>query len=329
MLLHLRTFLVSAALLASGLNATADTLTVYTYDSFTGEYGPGPQLEPLFEKHCRCDLVFEALEDGVSILNRLKIEADQTQADVVLGLDQMLMPEARQLGLLRAHGVPLTGLDKTLNWTDEQFLPFDHGYFAFIYNTETVKTPATSLDALVNSASRVIYQDPRTSTPGQGLMTWMETVYGAGAEAAWSQLASHTVTVTKGWWDAYSLFLKGEADYVLSYTTSPAYHAVVENDHRYRAAVFSEGHVNQIEVAGITATSKHPELARHFLAFLISPEAQAIIPVTNWMLPVIPDAKLPDAFAALPSHPILPVNIEQAAPQRAQWIRRWRNAVSH
>ena len=79
MLLHLRTFLVSAALLASGLNATADTLTVYTYDSFTGEYGPGPQLEPLFEKHCRCDLVFEALEDGVSILNRLKIEADQTQ----------------------------------------------------------------------------------------------------------------------------------------------------------------------------------------------------------------------------------------------------------
>ena len=38
------------------------------------------------------------------------------------------------------------------------------------------------------------------------------------------------MTVTKGWSEAYGLFLEGEADMVLSYTTSPAYHLIAEED---------------------------------------------------------------------------------------------------
>jgi thiamine transport system substrate-binding protein len=38
------------------------------------------------------------------------------------------------------------------------------------------------------------------------------------------------VTVTPGWSEAYGLFLEGEADMVLSYTTSPAYHLIAEDD---------------------------------------------------------------------------------------------------
>ncbi|WP_411024879.1 thiamine ABC transporter substrate-binding protein, partial [Salmonella sp. s57610] len=89
---------------------------------------------------------------------------------------------------------------------------------------------------------KVIYQDPRTSTPGQGLMLWMKSVYGDDVTGAWQQLAKKTVTVTKGWSEAYSMFLKGESDMVLSYTTSPAYHLIAENDAQYAAAGFSEGH---------------------------------------------------------------------------------------
>lgn len=74
----------------------------------------------------------------------------------------------------------------------------------------------------------MIYEDPRTSTPGLGLLLWMQKVYGDKAPAAWQQLAKKTVTVTKGWSEAYGLFLKGEGDLVLSYTTSPAYHLIEE-----------------------------------------------------------------------------------------------------
>ena len=33
-------------------------LTIYTYDSFTSDWGPGPAVETEFEKICECDLQF-------------------------------------------------------------------------------------------------------------------------------------------------------------------------------------------------------------------------------------------------------------------------------
>ncbi len=79
-----------------------------------------------------------------------------------------------------------------------------------------------------------------------------------------AKLAAKTVTVTKGWSEAYGLFLKGESDLVLSYTTSPAYHIIEEKKDNYAAANFSEGHYLQVEVAARTVASKQPELAEKF-----------------------------------------------------------------
>ncbi len=56
----------------------------------------------------------------------------------------------------------------------------------------------------------------------------MQKVYGDKAPEAWRALSAKTVTVTKGWSEAYGLFLKGESNLVLSYTTSPAYHIIAE-----------------------------------------------------------------------------------------------------
>ena len=41
-------------------------LTVYTYDSFSADWGPGPAVKKAFEAECGCELKFVALEDGVS-----------------------------------------------------------------------------------------------------------------------------------------------------------------------------------------------------------------------------------------------------------------------
>lgn len=61
-------------------------LTVYTYDSFSADWGPGPVVKKAFEADCNCELKFVALEDGVSLLNRLRMEGKNSKADVVLGL---------------------------------------------------------------------------------------------------------------------------------------------------------------------------------------------------------------------------------------------------
>ncbi len=310
------------------LSVQAADLTVYTYDSFVSEWGPGPQLEKAFEARCGCDLAFVAVEDGVSILNRLRIEKTRTKADVLLGIDDALIDVARQEGLVQPHNLPLDGLKADLNWHDGDFIPFDYGYFSFIYNSDKIQTPATSLKALIDSDASVIYQDPRTSTPGQGLMLWVKSVYGDQAAQAWERLAPHTLTVTKGWWEAYSLFLKGDADYVLSYNTSPAYHVVAEGKHQYRAAQFSEGHIAQVEVGAITRSSKNVALAQQFLSFMVSAEAQKIIPTSNWMLPVIDGVELPPVFDQLITPARIGFTSGEVAENRKAWIREWRSAAS-
>ncbi|MDO6575283.1 hypothetical protein Q4528_14295, partial [Staphylococcus pasteuri_A] len=67
--------------------------------------------------------------------------------------------------------------------------------------------------------------------------------------------------------------------------------------------------MSQVEVAAISATSQQVELAQQFLSFLVSAPAQKIIATTNWMLPVNPDAELPEAFSTLVQPK--PLSIEQ------------------
>ena len=147
----------------------------------------------------------------------------------------------------------------------------------------------------------------------------MRGVYGDKAGEAWKKLAPKIVTVTQGWSEAYGLFLKGEADMVLSYTTSPAYHIAVEKDQNKKAAIFPEGHDMQIEVAGMTKSTDDPELARAFLKFMISEPFQSAIPEGNWMYP----AKLSGVRPA----GILP---GLAKPEKSLYAsrRRWRRTAA-
>lgn len=309
--------------------ATADTLIVYTYDSFASDWGPGPKIKKAFEQHCDCQLKFVSLDDGVSILNRLRLEGKRSKADVVLGLDNNLFAEAKQTGLLAPHSVDTSKVHLPNGWNDQTFVPFDYGYFAFVYNKQTLKNPPSSLKALIenNSDIKVIYQDPRTSTPGQGLLLWIKSIYGDKASVAWQQLAKKTVTVTKGWSEAYNMFLKGEADMVLSYTTSPAYHIIAENNDQYVAADFAEGHYQQVEVAAKVKTTHNPELADKFLSFILSDDFQSVIATGNWMYPVT-DVALPVEYKQLtiPSKS-LSFTAKQVQENRKVWIREWQSAL--
>jgi thiamine transport system substrate-binding protein len=328
-----RTILALAMLLA--LSATADakeTLTIYTYDSFTADWGPGRAIAANFEKTCDCKIAWVSLPDGVAMLNRLKLEGKNSKADVVLGLDTNLTDEARALGIFAAHGVDASHSQVPGGWNDPDFLPYDYGHFAVVYDTEKIKTPPASLDELVHGGGtdKIVLEDPRTSTPGLGFLLWMKAVYGVKAAEAWKALKPRILTTTPGWTEAYGLFTKGEAPMVFSYVTSPAYHIEVDKTERYQAAAFSEGHYLQIEVAGAIAASPELPLAKTFLAFMLTPAFQNEIPATNWMLPAgQTDKPLPAAFGRLvkPTKTLLFTPAEVNSNRR-QWIDEWLNAVN-
>lgn len=304
-------------------------LTVYTYDSFVSDWGPGPAVEEAFEATCGCDLRFVAAGDGAALLSRIRLEGERSGADVVLGLDTSLMAAASETGLFAPHGIPAPDLDLPVEWSDETFLPYDWGYFAFVHEAGMDPVP-TDFRSLAESGASIVIQDPRSSTPGLGLLLWVKTAYGDAAPEIWRALADNIVTVTPGWSEAYGLFLEGEADMVLSYTTSPAYHLIAEGDASKAAAVFSEGHYMQIEVAARLAASDQPELAGAFLRFILSDDFQSVIPTTNWMYPArIPADGLPAGFETLvePEKALI-LEPDRAAGVRDAAIGEWLDALS-
>ncbi|SFH44220.1 thiamine transport system substrate-binding protein [Palleronia marisminoris] len=323
-------FAIPALLLAASPVLAQETpvLDVYTYDSFVSEWGPGPAIEEAFEATCSCDLQFTAAGDGAALLSRLRLEGARTDADVVVGLDTNLMAEARETSLFAPSGVEGVDWDLPIEWDSEIFVPFDWGYFAFVHR-KGFDAPSNFRE-LGESDVSIIIQDPRSSTPGLGLLLWVKAAYGDEAPAIWESLSDNIVTVTPGWSEAYNLFLEGEAEMVLSYTTSPAYHLIGEGDDGFAAAPFEEGHYLQIEVAGAVEGSNQIELARDFLSFLATDAAQSVLPTTNWMYPAkTPEGGLPDGFDALirPANALL-TPIDETPETIDAALDEWRAALS-
>jgi thiamine transport system substrate-binding protein len=299
---------LALAVLVAGMSGTAHaqdipTLTVYTYDGFAAEWGPGPLLKEGFEASCGCTLEWVAADSSIDTLRRVQLEGETTEADVIVGLDTAIAGEARATGLFADHGLDLSGLDLPEAWDDAQFVPFDYSHFAFMHDTDTMPVPPKSFEELIALPDdiKIAIQDPRSATPGLGLLLWIKAAYGDRAPEIWAGLKPHILTITREWSESYSLFLEGEADMVLSYTTSPAYHIFDEGDRTIKAALFEEGHFPQIEVAGILKSSDQQALASEFLAYLASPEGQAVIPTSNWMFPVVDlGDQLDPSFADLP-----------------------------
>jgi thiamine transport system substrate-binding protein len=315
--------------LASMAYADVPVLKVLTYDSFTSEWGPGPAIEKGFEASCTCDLQWTTAGDGAAILARIKLEGAGSDLDVVLGLDTALTENASKTNLFAPHTLTLTN-DLPVPFADPLFVPYDWGWFAFVYDNVKLTNPPKSFQELAASDLKVVIEDPRSSTPGLGLLMWVKAAYGAESATIWTDLADNILTVTPGWDQAYGLFLAGEADMVLSYTTSPAYHLIAEQDATKSAALFTEGHYLQVEVAGMLAASPQPELARAFLTYLGSDEVQSVLPMTNWMYPAkTPAAGLPTGFETMikPLKSLI-FSAAEAEAARQPAVEEWQTALS-
>lgn len=308
---------------------SAAPLHIYTYQSFYSDFGPGKSLQDDFERTHECKIEWHESEDAVLLLNRLKMEGKKTQADLILGLDTQLLTQAIEADLVQPHH--LTQPKKMrLNWWHNAFIPIDFGELTLIYNAKKITQPPTSWQAFLEHPNwTLIYPDPRTSTPGLGFLLWIQSLYGDKATPFWQQIAKKTITVPSNWGDAYQLFLQGEADFVLSYNTSPIVHQLYDHIDDYKAVEFKEGAYPQIEIAGLAKNAKNIDCAQAFLAYLLTEKAQYEIATKNIMLPVMP-IDLPDAFnTEANSGQNFSSQPEISTKSMQQWIKQWRQAVTN
>ena len=310
-------------------------LVIYTYDSFLSDWGPGPHLQRQFESTCGCKIKWVAAADGAALLARLKIEGIKTRADIVVGIDSALTAAANTSGLFTESGIDSkNALVPSYIKHDKKFVPYNYGFFALMYDTSAKQKngnkfpkPKSFEEFLLSPAfeKSTLIQDPRSSTTGLGLLLWIQSVYKKDAKVALQRLKKQTLKVTSGWSESYSLFTKGEAPLVLSYSTSEAYHREVEKNRRYEAVIFPEGHYISYENAAIMKTSKKIDLARSFLQFMLTQKAQLVIASKNWMYPVINIKDgLPASFNLITKpEKILVTPSDQIEENRRQWISEW------
>jgi thiamine transport system substrate-binding protein len=290
-----------------------ETLTVYTHAAFiSASYGPGTPLKEVFEKTCDCTVQYVILDTVPLMMNRLALEGKKTKADVILGLEDMLLDMPNIENLVQDQS------------QIEKLTPFASHCLAFVYDSQKIPNPPQSLDELINSSYQVILQDPRTSITGLGFLVWMKKAYGDKAMEKWQKLAAHTLTFTKGWSEAYALF-KGEvAPIVFSYTTDPLFSEIEQKKTNLKVMHFPEGHLCSHIYAGKMKTTHHGKLADQFIAFLLTPKAQHLIATHGWIYPV---GKTPDLWLKaknyLPKPASIPFTPQEVASYKEAWIQEW------
>jgi thiamine transport system substrate-binding protein len=316
-------------------NSAADnTLTVYAYDSFCGEWGPGQKVVTDFEEKTGIKVDLVSAGDGPQMLTRATMEKSNPIADVILGIPNDLAAKALESDLFESYNSPyLSEIPLFLQFDSSNKLnPFDYGNFAFCYDSEKISEDdiPTSLEDLTDPKykNKIILIDPRTSTVGLGLLLWTREVFGDDYLTWWEDVKDNALTITDGWSSAYGMFTEGEAPIVLSYTTSPAYHVMWEDTTRYRAAIFDEGHSLTIEGIAILKSSTKKDNARAFVDFILS-DAQSNIATTNTMYPTNQNAEVPSAYEWAPipeTH--LSLDYNDIAVNLDTWEKEWTEVMS-
>lgn len=315
-------------------------LVVYTYDSFVAKDGAGAVLFSRFEKLCGCTVKAVGVGDAGELLARVQLDSRRKKksAHVVLGIDQYLWPRIQEWSESWGEWSPkrFKQIPEILQ-VGKGFLPFDHGVLTLIADRSQLKAgelqSVISFRDLTGSAwkRKLLLQDPRASTPGLALLMLTSDRMGEGAWAYWNALRPSWLALLPSWATAYQMFLKKEAPYVWSYTTSVAYHREQGDADRFAPVFFNEGNPVQIEgaflVKGAFDTPAEKKLALRFLDFLLEDEAQKIISEENWMLPVIEGISLKSEFQNLPVPPKKLNLVPPSSSQSDELLKKWGRAI--
>lgn len=319
--------ILTAAILAAAIStahAADKQLNVLTYSSFNSDWGPGPKITDAFQAQCDCTINWISVEDSVMMLRRLQLEGDALEADVILGLDNQSISDALATKQIAELTQPVT----TRFGVSKESVPFDYGYLAFIKRKDSDIPSFDSLMALANADNNltIAIEDPRTSSVGASMLAWAATETDSAADF-WRNIKPKLSAITGGWSEAYSLFTNGSVDLVLSYTTSPIYHQMAEQDDSYQAILFDQPHYEQIEYAVALKNAAEPQLAQDFLHYLLTPETQRTIALNNWMYPTVEGIELPPAFADAPRPKGENLPPEEVAKDMPQWLDTWKKII--
>lgn len=296
---------------------------VYTYSSFLdwGDEGAEVVLERAFapfEEMYGIDVEIILLEaDANGIISKLVAEQSNPVADVVIGIDNILILQEEARSVLEPYESPnLSLINETfvdLLDPDHYLTPFDFGLVTLIYSMDTINTTThpqlgnlTFADlAAAELASALVTENPNFSSPGLSFLLSQIAVYEKLLHQDWTtwwEDVRDDINVQEGWSEAWEVWLGDPTKHLLvSYGTDPAYSADylgTAPDTAVATLAYDNQHWAwmQVEGVGLVKNGPNPELGKAFIDFCLNASVQTEIPLNQWMFPVRTDLTLPSVY---------------------------------
>jgi len=263
--------------------------------------------------------------DTGSMVNKLVLTKDAPIGDMVYGIDNTFSAVALENNIL--DKLPAAETDKYLeeiNFADV-CINYDKEWFSI----NEIAPPKTIAD-LTKPAYQglTVLTNPTTSSPGLAFLASTVAIFGdAGWQQYWQALKLNDVKIASGWEDAYFTDFsgssgKGAYPIVLSYTTSPAFE--IRDNGESQTASFLNDCFRQREFAGILSGAKNPTGAQKFITFMTQLRFQEALPDSNYVYPVLAEAKLPDTWTDFAPPAKTTVGAElQIDASRKTWFTQW------
>ena len=334
-----------ATALAGCIGGSSDTvegtLSVATYSSFTGEGTAGNWLKSAFEEeYPDATVEFLTPENGVNQYIQRKAEGAPIDADLFVGLNTGELVRAdEQLDdqLFATVGGQVDGSDSVkpaLQFDpDGRVVPYDTGYISLVYDEGEVDEPG-AFDALLEPAyeDALIAQNAQQSDPGRAFLLW--TIHEKGPENYldyWDGLVDNGVRILSDWQPAYQAYTNEEAPMVVSYSTDQVYnHGEGVDISRHQIGFLNDqGYANPEGMAQF-ADSDNGELARQFMAFMLTDQAQSEIAVRNVQFPAVEGIDPGGDFGEYALEPPVPVTFtyDELSGNVSNWIEEWARQIA-
>ncbi|XVH32811.1 thiamine ABC transporter substrate-binding protein [Haloferacaceae archaeon DSL9] len=322
--------------------ADPDVLRVATYQSFVDAPSaepPGPWVKDRFEEGRDAELEWRIPENGVrDVIERVDSGLDPG-ADLYLGLttDDLIQVDEALDDSLFAEAGDVDGRDDVTDELrfdpNERAVPFDTGYVCLVYDETETEAPLAFDELLEDEHSgHLLAQSPAEDTTGRAF--FLHTVHEYGTDGYldyWRALDDNDVRVLGDWGDSYAAYEAGERPMVVSYSTDQVYANASDADmSRHQLRFLNDEAYANPEGMATFAAAEAPDLAREFMSFVLTPEAQGEIAERNVVFPATETADLSEdyvRFAHEPDEPVL-FTYDELAGNVDGWVDEWTRQVA-
>jgi thiamine transport system substrate-binding protein len=313
------------------------TVTLVTHDSFALT----ETLLADFTARSGITVKIVAGGDAGEVVNKAALTAGNPEGDVLFGVDNTLLSRAVAAGVFDPYVSPAAAevAPELRASTNETVTPVDYGDVCVnidkAWYAEKKLTPPSTLEDLAAPAYRdqLVVENAATSSPGLAFLLATIARFGEdGYEDYWRSLRANGVKVANGWTEAYEGAFtasgKGDRPLVVSYASSPPAEIVYAADPKPTSpstSVMTDGCFRQVEYAGVLRGTTQPEAARAVVDWLLSPEVQADVPLSMFVLPARTGTPLPAVFEKFAARPTEPLSLDPALidQQRSAWVEAW------